>query len=79
MKDRLNFLIKVFGIFLVFFILLKPVFMLRHLNLYVQTPISEWFNIIYNGLNSPIYNNIMQGLHKLKYAEGVFNNCKSLL
>ena len=54
MKDRLNFLIKVFGIFLVFFILLKPVFMLRHLNLYVQTPISEWFNIIYNGLSMDV-------------------------
>lgn len=54
MKDRLNFLIKVFGIFLVFFIFLKPVFILRHLNLYVQTPISEWFNIIYNGLSMDV-------------------------
>ena len=54
MKDRLNFLIKVFGIFLVFFVLLKPVFMLRHLNLYRQTPISEWFNIIYNGLSMDV-------------------------
>lgn len=54
MKDRLNFLIKVFGIFLVFFVLLKPIFMLRHINLYGQTPISEWFNIIYNGLSMDV-------------------------
>ena len=54
MKERLKFLIKVYIWFIAFFVLLKPIFMLKHFNLYSETPISEWFKIITKGFSMDI-------------------------
>ena len=54
MKERLKFLIKVYALFITFFVMLKPVFMLKYFNLYNQAPISEWFNIITKGFSMDI-------------------------
>lgn len=54
MKERLCFLIKVYIWFIAFFVLLKPIFMLKHFNLYSETPISEWFNIVKHGLEMDV-------------------------
>ncbi|MBR2476481.1 MAG: LTA synthase family protein, partial [Bacteroidaceae bacterium] len=54
MKERLCFLIKVYIWFIAFFVLLKPIFMLKHFNIYSETPISEWFNIVKHGLEMDV-------------------------
>ena len=54
MKERLKFLIKVYTLFITFFVLLKPIFMLKHFAIYNETPISEWINIISKGLSMDI-------------------------
>lgn len=54
MKERLIFLIKVYLLFLFTFVVIKPIFMLKHFEHYNETPIKEWFNIIYNGFSMDI-------------------------
>lgn len=54
MKERLIFLIKVYILFIAFFILFKLIFMLKHLYIYSGTPFKEWFNIIYNGFSMDV-------------------------
>lgn len=54
MKERLKFLINVYLLFIAFFVLLKPVFMLRYNDIYRQAPVSEWFKIIYEGFSMDI-------------------------
>ena len=54
MKERLKFLIKLYILFIAFFVLLKPVFMLKHFTIYNETPISEWINIISKGLSMDV-------------------------
>ena len=54
MKERLKFLIEVYILFITFFVVFKPIFMLKYLDIYSQTPISEWFNIMYQGFSMDI-------------------------
>lgn len=54
MKERLIFLIKVYIWFILFFMMLKPIFMFKHFDIYRETPFKEWFNIIYNGFSMDI-------------------------
>ena len=54
MKERLKFLIKVYTLFIAFFVLLKPIFMLKHFAIYNETPISEWINIISKGFSMDV-------------------------
>lgn len=54
MKERLKFLIKVYILFITFFVVFKPIFMLKYIDIYAQTPIKEWFNIIYQGFSMDV-------------------------
>ena len=50
MKHRLFYLIKTYAWFLFIFILQKPIFMIRHYDLYRNVPLSDWFDVMYHGL-----------------------------
>lgn len=50
MRERLFYLFKIYGWFLIVFMLQKPIFMLYHYSLYATTGFSEWIKVIWHGL-----------------------------
>ncbi len=49
MKQRLLFLVAIYGWFLLMFVLQKPLFMLYHLDLYAHEGIGEWLSVMWHG------------------------------
>ncbi|MBF0953135.1 MAG: LTA synthase family protein, partial [Alloprevotella tannerae] len=50
MKQRLILLLKTFGLLILFFVLMKPVFMLYHRDLYVGVGLADYFRVVWHGL-----------------------------
>ena len=50
MKQRLILLLKTFGLLILFFVLMKPAFMLYHRDLYAGVGLADYFRVVWHGL-----------------------------
>lgn len=50
MKQRLILLLKTFGLLILFFVLMKPAFMLYHRGLYAGVGLTDYFRVVWHGL-----------------------------
>ena len=50
MKQRLILLLKTFGLLILFFVLMKPVFMLYHRDLYAGVGLADYLRVVWHGL-----------------------------